>query len=319
MEEKTNKVIEKRKWRRIKTMKKLILIMTLAAFHFSGYAQQKAIVLYPKGVPDQKQIPADYKEEIDENGYFRKVSQPELIPFFPKRGKANGTSVIICPGGGYELVVASDEGATVAKAFNQLGITAFVLKYRIPNEAIMKNKSIAPLQDAQMAILTVRERAKEWKLNPDKIGIVGLSAGGHLASTAGTHFATSYIENSRNTSLRPDFMVLIYPVISMEPWGGPRTRANLIGKEPTQSQIEFFSTERHATSNTPPTFLLHSTDDERITVRNSLVFYDALRTAKVKTEFHLLQNGGHGFGVEHPTRKDEWVKWCLNWLKENGF
>ncbi len=294
--------------------------MALAAFHFSGYAQQKGIVLYPKGVPDQKQISDDYKEEINENGYFRKVSQPVLIPFFAKRGKANGASVIIFPGGGYELVVASDEGATVAKAFNQLGITAFVLKYRMPNDDIMKNKSIAPLQDAQMAILTVREKAEEWNLNPNKVGIVGLSAGGHLASTAGTHFATSYVENPKSTSLRPDFMVLIYPVITMDPtWGAPRTRGNLLGKEPSQSMIEFFSTERHVTAKTPPTFLLHATDDQRIILRNSLVFYDALRAANVKTELHLLQNGGHGFGVEHPTRKDEWVKWCLTWMKENGF
>jgi len=301
-------------------MKKLFLVLVIAACYFSGNAQQKGIVLYPTGVPDQTQIPAEYKEEIDEYGYFRKVSQPELTPFFPRKGKANGASVIIFPGGGYELVVASDEGAAVAKVFNQLGVTAFVLKYRIPNDAIMKNKSIAPLQDAQMAILTVRERAKEWNLNPGKIGIVGLSAGGHLASTAGTHFATSYVENPKNTSLRPDFMVLIYPVITMEhAWGGPRSRTNLLGKEPTQSLMEFFSAERHVTAKTPPTFLLHATDDQRIIVRNSLVFYDALRAANVKTELHLLQNGGHGFGVEHPTRKDEWVKWCLTWMKENGF
>lgn len=306
--------------RTINIAKKLFLIISIPFFSFSGYAQQKRIMLYPKGVPNAKNIPNTYKEEVDSDGYFHKVSQPELIPFFPDSGIANGTSIIMCPGGGYEVVVASDEGTAVAKAFNKFGITAFVLKYRLPNHSIMKNKSIAPLQDAQMAILTLRERASEWNLNSDKIGIVGLSAGGHLASTVGTHFDTSFIENPKNISLRPNFMVLIYPVITMDTsWGAPRTRNNLLGKNPSASAIEFFSNENHVTKKTPPTFIVHATDDKRIAVRNSLVFYDALRLAHVNVEMHLLQDGGHGFGIEHPTRKDEWVKLCYAWLKLNGF
>jgi acetyl esterase/lipase len=168
---------------------------------------------------------------------------------------------VICPGGGYQLVVASDEGSAVAMAFNKIGVTAFVLKYRLPNELIMNDKTIGPLQDAQMAIRTIREHAKEWNLHADKIGIVGLSAGGHLASTTGTHFATPVIDNPGKTSLRPDFMVLIYPVITFGPEGAPRTRTNLIGKDPPEELIGFFSSEKHVTPATPPTFLVHATDD----------------------------------------------------------
>jgi acetyl esterase/lipase len=284
------------------------------------YAQEKNIPLFPNGVPDSKVVPGTFKESVDANGFYYRVSQPELIPFFPDKSKINGASVIICPGGGYQLVVASEEGTAVAKKFAELGITAFVLKYRLPNDTIMKNKSMAPLQDVQMAILTLREHAGQWHLDPNKIGVVGLSAGGHVASSAGTHFNISYIENPKKTSVRPDFMVLIYPVITMDSsLAAPMSRGNLIGKRPTLAAIDFFSNEKHVTQETPPTFLLHATDDKRVTVRNSLLFYDALRKASVKTEMYLLQNGGHGFGVEHPIRKDEWVKMCHRWMKENGF
>jgi acetyl esterase/lipase len=306
-------------------MRKLFLISFLSAIHLIGHCQQrhiteKNITLYPNGIPDTITQHSAQKEYTDTSGYVYNVSQPELIPFFPDKRKNNGISIIICPGGGYQLIVASDEGSEVAKKFTKLGITAFVLKYRLPNDTIMKNKPLAPLKDAQMAILTIKENAHKWNLNPNKIGIVGLSAGGHLASTVGTHFDTSFIENPKNISLRPNFMVLIYPVITMDTsWGASRTRNNLLGKNPSASAIEFFSNENHVTKETPPTFIVHATDDKRITVRNSLVFYDALRHANVNVEMHLLQDGGHGFGIEHPTRKDEWVKLCYAWMKLNGF
>jgi len=306
-------------------MKKLFLITSLSILHLIGHCQQKYttqknITLFPNGVPDAITPYPGFNEYTDSSGYVYKVSQPELIPFFPDKGKGNGTSIIICPGGGYQLIVASDEGSEVAKKFTKLGITAFVLKYRLPNDTIMKNKSLAPLKDAQMAILTIRENASKWHLSPNKIGIVGLSAGGHLASTVGTHFDTSFIDNPKNISLRPNFMILIYPVITMDTtWGAPRTRNNLLGKNPPASAIQFFSNENHVTKETPPTFIVHATDDKRVTVRNSIVFYDALRLADVNVEMHLLQDGGHGFGIEHPTRKDEWVKLCYAWMNLNGF
>lgn len=305
--------------------KVLVIFLSLINLCFLGYGQKKKsnvknIILFPNGAPDAITQHFEYKEYVDSFGYIYNVSQPELIPFFPEKGKANGTSVLICPGGGYQLVVATDEGRDVAKKFTDLGVTAFVLKYRLPNDTIMNNKSFVPLKDAQKALLIIKENAQKWHLNPNKIGIIGLSAGGHLASTVGTHFNTSFIENPANVSLKPNFMVLIYPVITMDTtWGAPRTRNNLLGKNPPASAIDFFSTEKHVTKETPPTFILHATDDKRIIVKNSLVFYESLVKANVKAEMHLIQDGGHGFGVDHPTQKDAWVKLCYTWMKSNGF
>ncbi len=295
----------------------LLVILLLSATIAS--TQDLRIRLYPDSIPGAKKTPAGYREVIDSNGYYYRVSEPELLAFFPDRSRATGTSVIICPGGGYQLVVASYEGIDVAKAFNEIGVTAFVLKYRLPNDSIMFNKAVGPLQDAEMAMRIVRERAKEWKLNPQKVGIAGLSAGGHLASTLGTHFQETLIPNPGQVSLRPDFMVLIYPVISMSPVGPPRTRNNLIGSNPSQEQLSYFSNEKNVSSNTPPSFLLHASDDKRVSIENSLLFYNALLKAGVKAELHLIPEGGHGFGVDHDTRKDEWIRWCASWLKESGF
>ncbi|MBS1509046.1 MAG: alpha/beta hydrolase [Bacteroidetes bacterium] len=301
-------------------MKNFFWFLSFCVLSITGYCQPTHIPLFPKGAPGALPAPAHYHEEVDSNGYAYRVTQPELIAFLPEKGKATGTSVIICPGGGYQLIVTSDEGTDVARKFAQFGIAAFVLKYRIPNDTVMKNKSMAPLQDAQQAMLTVRENAREWNLNPQRVGIVGLSAGGHVASTAGTHFDTTLVVNTHHSSLRPDFMVLVYPVITMNTeWGAPRSRGNLLGSHPSTSAINFFSSELHVTPSTPPTFLLHASDDKRITVRNSLVFYEALRKAGVKAEMHLLQDGGHGFGIDHPTRKDEWIKLCVDWMRINGF
>ena len=258
-------------------------------------------------------------EKTDSDGYVSHVTAPELIPFFPEKGTANGTAVIICPGGGYQVIVSPEEGEDIARAFNKAGITSFVLKYRLPNDTVMIDKSIGPIQDAQMAILLLRKRASEWGIDPDKIGIVGLSAGGHLASTAGTHFNKAFIENKENISLRPDFMILIYPVISFSPIQKTLTMENLLGVGATESKKEYFSNEKHVTALTPPTFLIHAADDYRILAQHSLLFHEALLRMKVKTELHIFQNGGHGFGLENPKSKNKWFDWCENWLAENGF
>ncbi len=301
-------------------MKKIQLILAALLIVANViYAQQMHIKLYADSVPGAKQIPEDYREMTDSNGYIYKVSRPELIAFFPANPKENGTSVIICPGGGYRLLVNSYEGIDVAKAFNEIGITAFVLKYRLPNDSIMFNKATAPLQDAEMAIKTVRENAVAWHLNSEKVGIVGLSAGGHLAASLGTHFNESLIYNPRNISLKPDFMVLIYPVITFGSIGSQRTKTNLLGANPSEQLVNFFSAEKNVTAETPPTFLLHCADDERVSIQNSLLFYSSLSKANVKSELHLLPIGGHGFGVDHDTRKNEWIGWCSSWLMESGF
>jgi acetyl esterase/lipase len=212
-----------------------------------------------------------------------------------------------------------NEGSNIARAFNKIGVTAFVVKYRLPSDSIMVDKTIGPLQDAQQAVLMVRKNADKWGLKTDKIGIIGFSAGGHLASTAGTHFDKVVIVDKDNISVRPDFVMLLYPVISFGPMAHVGSRENLIGKTPTTDLVNLYSNEKQITSNTPPTFLVHAEDDDVVPVQNSLMFYDALLNAKVKAEMHLFQSGGHGFGLNNSKSKNKWMDWAKNWLEENGF
>lgn len=244
-----------------------------------------------------------------------KISIPTLTVYLPAADKANGTAVVICPGGGYTNNAAGHEGVAVAKALNAWGVTAFVLKYRIPDDATMINKEIGPLQDAQRAIQMIRVRASEWNVNVSKVGILGFSAGGHLASTAGTHFAKAVIDNKDNTNLRPDFMILLYPVISLsDSLAHMGSRNQLIGKTPTPEQIKAYSNELQVTASTPPTFIVHAGDDPGVKVQNSIQFYLALQKNKVPAELHIYPKGGHGFGMENPTTKDQWMDRLKNWM-----
>lgn len=298
-------------------LKYLFILLLLIISSEVNYAQDQIIPLYDKAIPNSKKTPFNYVEETDSNGLTRNVSIPTMSAYFPGKSIANGTAVIISPGGGY-FVLAQTICVEIAKAFNKVGVTAFVLKYRLPNEAIMKDKSIGPLQDAQRAIQLVRENSTAWNINPEKIGTVGLSAGGHLVSTEGTQLDRIVIDNKANISLRPDFMVLLYPVIVYDP-AIPRTRENLIGKTLDIKALHLYSTENHVSSNTPPTFLVHALDDDVIPVKNSLLFFNALLKANVKAEMHIVQDGGHGFGLYDTENKDKWFIWCLDWMKKNGF
>lgn len=282
-------------------------------------AQEKAIPLYGKDIPNSKKAPASYVQYTDTSGLIRNVTNPSITPFFPKKGTASGTAVIICPGGGYAVLASAEKSALVAKAFNQAGIAAFVLNYRLPSDEIMVDKTIGPLQDAQTALLLIRKRAAEWGLNPHKIGFVGISAGGHLATTAATHFDQPVIDNKEQIDLRPDFMVLVYSVILFDTAIESGTRENLIGAAAQPALLNQFSNEKHVTANTPPAFLVHAADDDVVPVKNSLVFYNALLAANVKASMHIFQSGGHGFGLDNPNNKDKWFDSCRNWLRENGF
>jgi acetyl esterase/lipase len=302
-------------------MKTFCTILLLMAAAITTFAQgtAPAIPLYPKGVINSKPTPADYVESITADMHISKVSVPTLIPFFPEKGKANGSAVIICPGGAYAILAIGHEGYAVAKEFNKIGITAFVLKYRLPSDQIMVDKTIGPLQDAQTAIMMVRKNAAQWGINPQKVGIVGFSAGGHLASTAGTHYDKPVIDN-QGISVRPDFMVLAYPVITFtRELTNPGSVSNLLGKAPSPEQIAYFSSEQQVTPDTPPTFLMQASDDGGVPVANSVMFYEALQKNKVKTEMHLFQAGGHGFGLINPKSKELWFTWCASWLAANGF
>lgn len=300
-------------------MKRIFILLVTFSLISSNrsFAQEEVIPLYSGEIPNSIKTPASYQEVRDANELFTKISVPTLTVYTPKKGMETGTAVIILPSGGYRVVV--DEGPDFAKAFTSKGITAFVLKYRLPSDEIMKNKALGPLQDAQMAIKLVRLNAKKYNVDTAKIGFVGVSAGGHLASTEATHLSTVLIENQEMVNLRPDFMILIYPVISFTQAKVTATIAKLLGATPTEDSLIFFSNEKHVTAHTPPTFLLHANDDERVSVQHSLLFYEALQKAKVKSEFHILQNGGHGFALEHDTRGDKWFHWCMDWLNDNGF
>ncbi|WP_428327768.1 alpha/beta hydrolase [Mucilaginibacter sp.] len=281
-------------------------------------AQEKPMPLYPAGIPNAKPTPATYIEKNDK-GWATNVSIPTITPYLPEKGTSNGSSIIIFPGGGYAGLSMENEGSSIALAFNKIGVTAFLIKYRLPSDSIMVDKTIGPLQDAQQAVFTVRKNAVKWGLKADKIGIIGFSAGGHLASTEGTHFDKVLIDDKENISVRPDFMILLYPVISFGPMAHVGSRENLIGKTPSAAQVDLYSNEKQVTANTPPTLIIHAEDDNVVPVQNTLMFYDALLAAKVKAEMHVFEAGGHGFGLNNPKSKDKWIDWAKNWLDENGF
>ena len=283
--------------------------------------ESQIVKLYETTIPNSKvDISVNEKSEVGEDGILRisNAIEPTLTVFQPENGKGNGTAVIICPGGGYSILASGHEGADVAKEFVKMGVTAFVLKYRLPDVRLQLSPAIAPLQDAQRAIQLIRERAKDWKVDAKKIGILGFSAGGHLASTAGTKFGKPVIENSKQTSVRPDFMVLIYPVISSDTaiYHGGSFEKLLGVANTTETRLEY-SGDKHVSKNTPPTFLVHASDDGGVIPLNSIVFYEALLKNKVPAELHLYQHGGHGFGLINPTTSDLWMDRLKNWLKTN--
>lgn len=273
---------------------------------------QNTIPLYSGKIPNS--LEAQDEEKTDtEHDAVTNVSKPTLSIFLPPKEKANGLGVIICPGGGYGSLVIKREGYDVAKAFNEIGVAAFVLKYRLPNDKYMKNKSVVPLQDVQQAILLVRRNAAAYNINPENIGIMGFSAGGHLASTAGTHFGKVLIENKEGISLRPDFMILIYPVISFsDSLVHTGTMNNLLGLRASAEEKKIYSNELRVTKQTPPTFLVHATDDMWVPVGNSIRFYEALTKQSVPAELHVYGKGNHGFLTYPPL--EEWKIRCRNWM-----
>jgi len=284
---------------------------------------QKLIPLYQGEVPNAK--PCDEKDhEFIDTSWMKPgilvvdhITKPTLTVFEPAAGKRTKTAVIICPGGGYGIIAAGHEGADVAKVFNDAGVTAFVLRYRLPKDECMNHKEYVPLMDAQQAIYFVRSHAEQYNIDPNKIGIMGFSAGGHLASTAGTHFNPVRTELA-GANVRPDFMMLIYPVISFnEQIGHMGSRDNLLGKDPDEKLVHLFSNEEQVTAQTPPTFLVHASDDDGVNPENSIRFYQALLKNKVQAELHLYEHGGHGFGLHNASTKEDWFKSCIDWMRGN--
>jgi len=285
----------------------------LTAFN---HTPPEAMPLYKGAVPNSIAVPDKENSTIGTDGVTRvaKVSVPSLTMYKP--AKANGMAIIICPGGGYSILAIDKEGTKVAEEFNKWGITAFVLKYRLPDDSLNVDKSLAPLQDAQQAIRLVRNNSKEWGINKNQIGIMGFSAGGHLASTAATHFTfKADATNNDTTSVRPDFAILLYPVISFDTaFAHIGSRNKLIGTKPTVDKTVFFSNELQVTTKTPPVFIVHASDDTGVPVENSVRFYQACVKNKVPVEMHLYPHGGHGFGLNNKTTTDNWMDRLKNWL-----
>jgi len=301
---------------------RLILTLLCVSLLSIGLIQaQTKIPVWPNEIPNR--INSDEQELAENNDilWISKIQTPEIEIYLPTRRNVTGVGVMIMPGGGYAGLAYDWEGTDMAKWFNTLGITAFVLKYRVPLSKSVENKEWVPLQDAQRAIRIIRSKAAEFRIDPHKIGIMGFSAGGHLASTLGTHYDQNIPfmnDEIDKVSARPDFEILMYPVISMKPditHGG--SRDNLIGKNPSQELVNTFSNELHVNAETPPTFLLHATDDGAVKVENSLVFYQALKDNNVPVEMHIFPSGGHGFafGLGNPSL-EQWLSLLEQWIKQ---
>ncbi|MBN2590835.1 MAG: alpha/beta hydrolase [Sedimentisphaerales bacterium] len=266
----------------------------------------KIELLWPDGAPGAKGT-----EDKD---------KPALTICLPEKDKANGTAIVICPGGGYQDLAMDHEGAQIADWLNLNGIAAFILSYRYHGRGY---SFPAPMQDAQRAMRIVRSRADEWNIDSKRIGILGFSAGGHLASSIGTHFKTNYYEAKDNldkVSCRPDFMILAYPVITMDNSYTHRgSRINLLGRDADPNLVELYSNEKQVTSETPPAFLVHSNEDGAVPVENSVNFYLALRKARVPAEMHIYLKGGHGTGIEKRHGViSTWSERCIDWMTLSG-
>ena len=288
-------------------MKRTFLLTSLLILVLGGFArgQTAPIRLWENGAPNAI---GNEPQDI-----------PTITPFFAPKETATGAAILVCPGGGYSHLSEIKEGSDVARWLNSIGISAFVLKYRLG----MRYHAPNPLLDAARAMRMVRARAKEWDLDANRIGILGFSAGGHLASTLGTHFDLGKADSSdaiERVSSRPDLMILIYPVITMGDLTHKGSKLNLLGESPSADLIKLYSNELQVTKDTPPTFIAHSVADPAVPIENSMMFAEALRKAKVPFELHFYENGPHGFGLA-PTDPilATWTERCADWLGIHGF
>lgn len=291
--------------------KLFVMLILLAAFKFS--AAQNTVKLWPNGAPGNNECPQP--EETFNGKMVRFVSEPTLTIYPADKTKNTGAAIVICPGGGYFIEAMDHEGYQYAEYLQSHGITGIVLKYRLPY-----GHHEIPMADVQHAIRTARYNAAAWAIDPGKIGVSGFSAGGHLASTAATHFdkgKPSSADPIEKVSCRPDFAVLVYPVITFdEHWGHMGSRENLIGKNHDLKLIEYFSNERQVTAETPKTFLVLADDDQTVDPKNSIEFYSALKEKGIPAELHIFREGGHGFGMTKKGKPhDQWPEMLMDWMK----
>lgn len=282
-------------------MTRLIFTAFFSLLLFQMTFAQEEIKLYPNGATESNELKVS--ESFRDKEFIIDISEARMYAYPAAKDKANGTAVLICPGGGYSGVSQIKEGSEIAKWFNNLGVTAFVLYYRMPN-----GHPEIPLKDAQTALSIIHQRAKEWNIKKNKIGIMGFSAGGHLASTVGTHFKTKI--------QRPAFMILGYPVVTMDKTlthGG--SRKNLLGANPSEDMVKLYSNELQVTKKTPPTFIVHAKDDGAVPIANSENLLKALQANKVSAELQVYDIGGHGFGMRKKNiPADNWSEVLKAWL-----
>lgn len=292
-------------------------LLSLLFFMNSLCAQVEVFPLWKDTIPNSINN-SNYKEiqtfEDSVLNSVSKVTKPTLTVYHPDN--PNGTSVIIFPGGGYVNLSINKEGYKVAEWLNTLGITAIVLKYRLPSESIMEDKTIGPLQDAQEALRFVRRHAETWNIKKDKVGVLGFSAGGHLAATLSTHYDDVIYKVSDKVSAKPDFSILVYPVISMDDGVTHKgSKTNLLGKTPSIELVNNYSNEKQVDALTPITFLVHAVDDKAVPYQNSVDYLNVLNKYNVPAELHLYQNGGHGFGLGKVDTSKYWTQSCEAWLR----
>ena len=281
---------------------------------------QEFIPLWPESkMPNSKGLKV---EEIIENERITQVDVPGIYTFFPPKEENKSCAVIICPSGGYDHLTYISGGFQLAKWFNTIGVTAFVLKYRLPTSPDLIEPDKAPLQDVQRSMRIIRANAPKWGIQQNKIGVMGTSAGGHLASTLATHCedVSAICDSLDKISFHPDFLILVSPVTSMGTYTHAGSRNKLLGANPSKELIEKYSNESHVTPETPPSFIVHAANDKSVNPRNSIMFFEALIEHNVSACLHIFPQGAHSISLHNnPGSTKLWPSLCEMWLKETGF
>ncbi|NWF89065.1 MAG: alpha/beta hydrolase [Ignavibacteriaceae bacterium] len=301
----------------MKNIKLLFLVASFLTSHI--FAQEFILPLWEKSIPNHNGNKIEETYESTDIIRIQQVDKPSIEVFLPAKKNRTGEAVVICPGGGYRIIAYDWEGKDVAKWLNSNGIAAIVLKYRLPHTQNNIEGRLSPFLDLQRAVRLTRFYAERWNINPNKVGIMGFSAGGHLASTLGTHFQDNFFasDNIDSISCRPDFMILMYPVITFnEPHLHVGSRKFLMGENPDKRLIYYYSNELHVNEKTPPTFLTHAEDDGAVPVENSLMFFEQLKKHNVPAEMHIFPKGGHGFSLATGNESlSAWTDLCIKWIR----
>ena len=298
-------------------MRLILILFLLVSIRLNA---QDFIPIWPQGkMPNSKGL--QLTDSIA-NERIYKVGTPGMYAFFPSAQENKGAAVLICPGGGYERLAYIVSGTQLAKWFNAIGITAFVLNYRLPNSPDLKQREIGPLQDAQRALKYIRANADKWGIDKTKIGIQGTSAGGHLASLAGiANYDVSSISDTLDKySFHPDFMILVSPVIDLGKYAHTGSRNNLLGENVSQEIINKYSNHLQVTASASPAFIIHAYNDKAVDPHNSLLFYTALLEKGVPSSLHIFPQGAHAITLKNnPGSAELWTELCVAWLREMHF